>query len=325
MLKNKFKEPAIAIVGHLVKDEIVSRDGRMKISLGGAAYSLAAMNAVAGAGRILPVCNVGRDIEPMVRAAFDGDSKFDYSALKFTGKPDVVNRLVYNSDGARDEWNSNVPKPLDLGGIDRRIDAVLLNFISGHDVKLPDLKAFRSRFRGLIYCDYHSLSLGRDKSRRRYYRLHPRYREYIGAADIVQMNMAELTSIYRMPLIDMTAIVRACRGLHEVGTKLVIITAGANGVMLSDSKTGKFHHIPAIRIRREVDPTGCGDTLGAAFLYNFIRTGDIIRSLEIANQYGAAKATFFGLNGFKEFDRVIRAVGPPVKAIQIKNLGGSTR
>ncbi|OGC93536.1 MAG: hypothetical protein A2W25_16945 [candidate division Zixibacteria bacterium RBG_16_53_22] len=320
VLKLRSKEPVIAVVGHLVKDEIVSPNGEMKVSLGGTAYSIAALEAIAEMGRILPVCRVGRDIEPMIRAAFGHNQRLDLAAMKFTSKPNVVNRLVYGSDGARAEQNSAIAPPLELDGIDRRIDSVLLNFISGRDVKLRDLKAFRAEYRGLIYCDYHSLSLGHDRNLRRYYRLHPRYKEYIATADMVQMNLAELKSIYKIPIFDMSAVAKACCHLHETGVKVVIITAGTNGVMVSESKTGRFYHIPAIHIRRQVDPTGCGDTLGAAFLYNYLRTADLIGSLEIANQFAAAKATFSGLEGFAGLGNIIRQIGPPVKAIALKNL-----
>jgi len=323
MLRHRSGEPVIAVVGHLVKDEIVSPDHDMKVSLGGTAYSLAALGAIVGMGRILPICRIGRDIEPMVRAAFGHNRNLDFAGMKFTNKPNVVNRLVYGNHGARMEQNSAIASPLKLTGIDRRVDAVLLNFISGRDVKLHDLRAFRARYRGLIYCDYHSLSLGHDKNLRRYYRLHPRYKEYIGAADIVQMNLAELASIYRMPSTGMSAVARACRRLHEIGVRVAIITAGPDGVMLSESKTGDFYHIPAVRIRRQVDPTGCGDTLGAAFLYNYLRTGDLIGSLEIANQYAAAKATFSGLEGFARLGDIIRHIGPLVGAIALKNLDRS--
>jgi len=317
MKKIKAKEPTIAVVGHLVKDEIITPNGTLKESLGGIAYSLTALGSLLKRGKIFPICKIGRDIENLVRADFGGYPKIDFSGAKITAWPTVVNRLVYAADGNREESNSRIAAPLKLNGIDNEIDAVLLNFISGKDVKLPDLKNFKNNYKGLIYCDYHSLSLGYDKKKRRYYRLHPRFKEYIGLVDIVQMNMAELASIYRMPLFDTSAIARACRRLHETGVEAAIVTAGAEGVFLSNSENGHFYHIPAIRIRHEVDPTGCGDTLGAAFLYRFLQTGELVKSLEIANLYAAAKVTFSGLRGFEKLGAIVDSIGSPVKAVAL--------
>jgi sugar/nucleoside kinase (ribokinase family) len=220
-----------------------------------------------------------------------------------------------------------------LDRIDRRVDVVLLNFISGHDVLLPELKSFRQKYRGIIYCDYHSLALGHDKNLRRYYRLHPRWRDYAGMADFLQMNLAELASIYHRPLIDKTAIARACRNLHEAGARVVIITMGPDGVMLSESKlshkgeslTTRIYHIPGMRLRRVIDPTGCGDALGAAFLCHYLRTRDLIKSLELANCHAAATATFSGLDGFSKLSDIVKRLGPPPRAIHLKNLGAPTR
>ncbi len=318
MLRNRSKGPTIVVVGHLVKDEIISADGRMRISLGGIAYSLAALGAIHVKERVLPICAVGRDIESSIRDAFGYGSPFDFAGMRFSNRPNVVNRLIYNSDGSREEWNSRIAPPLDISGVDRRADAVLLNFISGHDVRLPELRAFRARYRGLIYCDYHSLALGHDKNRRRYYRLHPRWREYVGIADIVQMNLAELASICRTLLRDGVAIARACGRLHDAGARTVIITTGHEGVFLSESPAGRFYHVPAVAIRREVDPTGCGDMFSAAFLCQFLRTGNIVKSLQIANLYAAAKATFSGLDGFRRLERIVKSIGPLTKAIALK-------
>ena len=285
----------------------------MTTALGGTAYTLSALGAIMKSGKIIPVCRVGYDIQPKIQAAFGCDSKFDFSEFRYTKRPSVVNRLVYNIDGARDEWNSRIAPPLAIGARLLLADAVILNFISGRDVRLADLKLFRTKFKGLIYCDYHSLSLGHGPNRKRYYRFHPQYKEYLKLADFVQMNLAELASIIGITFSDNRDLAQACRRLHEAGAGTIILTCGQNGVILSDSKTSRFYRVAAAAIKKEIDPTGCGDTLGAVFLYNYLRAGDMIESLEIANLYAAAKATFAGLDGFKNIGAIAKSIGRPSK------------
>lgn len=314
---NGNNQPFIIVIGHLVKDEIISAEGTINIALGGIAYNLAALCALMKQGRVHPVCRIGKDIRNLVNDAFGVSPVFDYSGIAYSNRPNIVNRLEYGHDGGREEWNSGKPRPLDISDIPTDADVVMFNFISGNDVGLSDLKEFREIYQGLIYCDYHSLSLGRDGSGKRYHRYHTRWREYLSVADIVQMNVAELSTIVRREMSDNHEIAIAARNLHEAGPTIAIITMGDIGVIISDGKRGEQFHVPAVNIKGRVDPTGCGDTLAAAFIYHYLQDGDIIRSIEFANYYAAAKATFTGLDGFGRIDEILNFIGPIQKARRI--------
>jgi hypothetical protein len=303
------KFPAIAVVGHLVKDEIVTTDGRAIISLGGTAYNLAALAAVQKTGIIYPLCRIGNDIDDLARELFAISPLIDPMNVSLTRRPNVVNRLVYCPDGSRKEWNSGRQTPLRLVASLHKCDAVLLNFISGRDLKLGELLSFRKRFRRLIYCDFHSLSLGYGPKRLRFPRYHPRWRDYLSAADIIQMNITELSTIARKPLTDRRAIFEACGLLHQAGPKIAVITADRDGAMISIARQERFYHVPANTKGKEIDFTGCGDTLSAIFLHSYLHSGDPVGSLEIANGYAAAKATFSGIAGFDRIDSIISEIG----------------
>jgi hypothetical protein len=313
--KRSAKFPVVAVIGHLVKDEILTLDGRSCSSLGGTAYNLAALAAIQKTGIIYPVCRFGNDIEKKFSELIGLSPLIDVSLVKRIRRPNVVNRLVYCSDGSREEWNSRRQSALKFELALDKCDAILLNFISGRDVKLRDFLAFRKRFRGLIYCDYHSLSLGYGPDRRRIRRYHPRWRDYISATDIIQMNIFELSTIAGINLKDKRDVFKACEFLHKTGPEIVIITSGREGVMMSIS--GRFYHVPAIRIGKEMDATGCGDTLSASFLQSHLLGKKPIESLEYANLYAAAKATFSGLMDFGRIDSIIAKIGPRTKAVRI--------
>jgi sugar/nucleoside kinase (ribokinase family) len=306
--------PVIAVIGHLVKDEIKTLDGRMSVGIGGTAYNLAALAAVQMQGKIYPVCRIGHDIKSLSDELFRLSPRFDLSRASHVSRPTAIHRLTYKPDGSRGEWNSGKQKPLELDSSLLSCDALLLNFISGNDVKLSELQALRKRYRGLIYCDYHSLSLGLGRDKMRFIRYHPRWRDYLSVVDIIQMNLVELSSIFRKKLDSGKAVLEAFELLHRAGPQIAIITAGRDGVILSHRPKGRYYRIPAVKITKEVDATGCGDTLSSSFLYYYLISGNILDSLETANHYASAKATFSGFEGFANIEKIKSKIGPPSKA-----------
>jgi hypothetical protein len=320
MMQQILESPAIAVVGHLVKDEIITIDGRASVSLGGTAYNLAALSAIQKTGRIYPVCRVGIDIKSMTDQLFALSPHFDLSGVCYAKRPNAMHRLTYRRDGSRDEWNSGKQMPLPMKPGLGKCDAILLNFISGNDVRLTELISFKNCYSGLLFCDFHSLSLGYGKDHRRYLRHHPRWRDYISVADIIQMNLMELSSIVGRSLDSRKAAMDALSLLHQAGPDIAIVTAGRDGIVISQRSTKKIYHIPAVRIGKEIDATGCGDTLSASFLYGYLRSGELIRSLELANRYAAAKATFSGIECFGKIDEIAERIGPPAKAERVFGL-----
>ncbi len=168
----------------------------------------------------------------------------------------------------------------------------------------------------MIYCDFHSLALGYKADGTRFIRRHPRWREYIACSDLIQMNIMELESIAGHDLKDNTQVSAACGDLHKAGAKKVIITLGHEGIIVSQSSPRIASFIPPVKLTKEVDPTGCGDTFAAAFVYHYLKCGDVIKSAEISNLYAAAKATFSGINGFLNLSNVIKTL-KPTKAVAI--------
>jgi sugar/nucleoside kinase (ribokinase family) len=62
--------------------------------------------------------------------------------------------------------------------------------------------------------------------------------------------------------------------IHEFGVKIVIVTLGAKGAVLSVEKT--LYEIPAYIPRICVDPTGAGDAFMGGFLAEYIRDKDAL-------------------------------------------------
>ncbi len=286
-------------------------------ALGGITYNLAAFCAVMTDGRLLPVCEIGSDRRETFDKAFGRCGVLDDSLINTIDLPNVVNRLVYNERGKRMEWNSRVPESLSLAPIPKTVDCALLNFISGDDFELNDLRGFRDSFDGIIYMDYHSLALGRSPDGGRYYRKHPRWREYTSAADILQLNLAELSTIMETKGADPKSVMESCKAIHDSGPDTIIVTMGENGVVLSVASDSTAWLIPPISIEKEVDATGCGDTLAAVTLYYHIRGEDILQSLRKGSLWAAAKATFSGLDGFADIENILARIEPSIEPLKL--------
>ena len=312
------KEPEIAVAGHLVADEIIYADGRKILAPGGISYNLASLLSVMKDGKIIPVCEIGSDYESQFEACFGVHSIVDKSHVIITPLPNVVNSLVYDSKGAREEWNSRIPEQLAIDFLNIEIDAILANFISGDDISIEDLIDFRRKFDGIIYCDYHSLALGRDNEGKRYFRKHPEWKSYISHMNIVQMNVDELSTLSGERKMSFGDIISVLNRVHALGTEIAVITLGRNGAVLSIDRGDNVYHIPPVIVENEVDPTGCGDTFAAVFLYNLLVNDDPLLSAITANRYAAAKATFSGIEGFKNIESIASRLETDIDPVKLK-------
>lgn len=67
---------------------------------------------------------------------------------------------------------------------------------------------------------------------------------------------------------------QAIKAVHNLGPKIVIVTMGAQGAVLSAED--KIYNIPAYPSEKIIDPTGAGDVFIGAFLAEFIRKEDLL-------------------------------------------------
>jgi sugar/nucleoside kinase (ribokinase family) len=90
-----------------------------------------------------------------------------------------------------------------------------------------------------------------------------------------------------------------------MGPRIVIITLSSRGSGIFDGSRWIRFHAPKLPA---VDPTGAGDVFAAAFLAEYLRTGDVIA----AGCFGTAAATLsvagFGTAAVPTSERVHRAV-----------------
>ena len=92
--------------------------------------------------------------------------------------------------------------------------------------------------------------------------------------------------------------------LSRYGPNEVIITLASKGSLIYSS--GKYYRIPAYPAKEVIDPTGCGDTYIAGYLYQRLQLSDFTKSGKFAALLATFKLENFG--PFKGSEEEIRGI-----------------
>ena len=286
----------IVCAGTINRDVVEFSDGRRLESLGGLMYSLAAISLLAPeSARIIPVSNIGDDIYD---SAMDELSKFKQIDLGELRRCDCPNNAVYlylQEGRERDEHTDlNLPR-IEYSQFEPHLDsdALMLNFTSGFELDFVTARRVIEAFKGIVYMDIHSLTLGIDDNRHRIRRKIPEGLRWIDGVDLVQATEDEVWSLFdddgREGGLD-----RAGKMAADRCRKACLVTRGSRGVRVF-TKGGIFDIEPE-KINNIIDTTGCGDVFGAAFLIKYLESGDIRAAAKYGNYVAAKKCLFSGID-----------------------------
>lgn len=287
----------IGVIGSINRDTIYLADETHIESWGGLLYSLKFLND-GTIGDMYPVANVGADGYDTVMRILE---RFPRVRTDFIRKvPENNNHcfLHYHNQSHKCEILKGGVPPITLTQVNplADFDAVLVNFISGRDIRLDALEKFRARYTGVIYLDIHSMTLGRRKVEggfRRFLRKPPYWRRYADCADILQVNESEFE------ILTGQSFTRGA-GLELFSTVLrgpdcLAVTCGRRGAYLFyDRANPKARKIDAVAVKKVYDTTGCGDAFGAGFLAEFLKTGSYIKAGRYGNEVAASRCEIRG-------------------------------
>ncbi|MDO4664954.1 MAG: ribokinase [Actinomycetaceae bacterium] len=104
-------------------------------------------------------------------------------------------------------------------------------------------------------------------------------------------NETELSLLTGMPVDSMDDIKNAAQVLLGLGIENVLVTMGARGVYWLHGEGEQFLEANEVDAK---DTTGAGDAFIGCFAHMYVRTGDIPRSIEVANAYAGDSVTRLG-------------------------------
>ena len=292
-------------MGTMVWDTIYRWDGGEPVEeWGGVAYALAGFEAALAADwTIVPLIKVGRDLAPQANAFFQRLTR-RAGTTRLIEVPELNDRITlrYVTAGRRTESRrGGVPgwSWTELGPMVRDLDALYLNFISGHEIDLPTATALRQGFAGPIYADLHSLFLHHAPDGRLVPCGLPDAGSWLACFDVVQLNEEEIDRLGDPPMEV------AARAL-AAGVRLLIVTVGPRGTVYFTSppfdlgpRTGtpgpiRTARVPAPAVAGAGDPTGCGDVLGATLFSRLLAGDGLEPALTEANRLAARNVTARG-------------------------------
>jgi sugar/nucleoside kinase (ribokinase family) len=281
----------IAVAGCINRDT-VRRPGMREIKgLGGTLYNIFGLSRLLdGQAAIIPVCNVGIDVFDDVIRLMGGLNNVRTDLIRRT--PFTNNRCVmtYSGDSERSEIFTGFVPAISFEHVRCVVDAdlVLINFISGRDLTLRTLQRFRRVFGGVIYLDFHTLSLGLHRNGTRFMRRPVRWREYVACSDYLQLNASEFELLAGEDFSRRSAIVFYERSLMP-NCRVMLVTLGEHGAAMirrEGSRTVVRFAEPTLAYDVR-DTTGAGDLFAAGFCAGLSMKRSLAKCLKLAVRAGS--------------------------------------
>jgi len=296
------------VIGHLCYDEIYADGNEPVTGFGGIYYAVTALAAVANdKHKIIPVFGVGKDREKELYSNLSTYPNIVTDGIYSLDTPTNTVKLFYGDTQERVECSEHIAPPIPVAAVKPFIqdaDGVLVNMVSGFDITFDMMYMISEEKKSRtvpVYFDIHSMTLGIDEKNKRFRRPVIDWRRWAFHASVVQMNELEAGTLTVERLSD----IQLAKLMMSLGPSAMVITRGKKGahVYYANKKKVVENEIPGIGAKRgknndqpstTIDPTGCGDVFGAAYLYNYVITGDIVGSAQFANRIAARKAEITG-------------------------------
>jgi hypothetical protein len=311
----------LGVIGTFVWDVIHGRSPNTEPveEWGGITYSLAALDAALPTEwEIVPLMKIGTDLAERGRQ-FLGTLRHIAPDAALVEVPYPNNRveLRYISEERRTEvltgghpgWSWTALKPL----VDQvPLDAIYVNFLSGWEMDLPTAQDLRAYFPGPMYADLHMLVMAVQADGLRVPRPLSHVREWCRSFDLLQANEDEIHMMAPDPL------ALAATAMHE-GVQCLAVTLGSRGAVYfaapgfdglrdrprertvaEDLGPIRTELIPADRVTRPLDPTGCGDVWGATYFSRLLAGDKLGEAIRAAHRAAARNVEHRGATGLAD-------------------------
>ena len=281
----------ILVVGHFAVDIIHGKKDQVVSRNGGIFNAVSALSSLLGENdRVIPVFGVGgEEIDAVVKES-DSMANVEVSGIFQLGTPTPQVHYAPEQRGVQCSVDMAPPIPFERMKKFLNVDAVLVNMESGFDLTVDTLDQLRLEIRSKktpLLFDYHNLTLGINEKKERFRRPVEYWRRWVFMTDFVQLNEEELAGLAQEKMSEAQTV----NHLLTLGTKAIIVTRGAKGATLytSEHKKTLRTDIDGMTANGTSDTVGAGDTFGAAFLVQAVKSGDVQEALKFANAAAAHK------------------------------------
>ena len=304
------QERRIALLGTINRDTIHTADGVTTESYGGLLYSILALAEIASSDlSIYPVCNVGFDMEDVVREKLAPYPHVKFDGIQFVSGKNPHCVIDYDTEGRKQETLHNDVPQISFAQIEPFLDcdAICFNFITGMELALETAQQVRQSATGLLLMDVHSLTLGMDENRRRFWRVPPQWEQWVGCVDVLQMNEQEGALLADETLDNEDATLRFAHKVLSLGPSSLMLTrneCGSETIFQDDGVViDRFDPVPA---GEPCDETGCGDTFLMGYTWAFLQTGDRAVASRFANRVAGINVCLRGIDGIGQIGQFLK-------------------
>ncbi len=291
----------VGVIGSVNRD-VIHRPGVAPVTgLGGVLYTVVALARLGHPGtQVWPLLRLGRATAEALVPIWEATPGVCLDGLQVTDRPDYCCDLRYHPDGSKTErltGGAGALAAASLAPVLPCLDAVLVNFITGYELRLEDWAALRRRLPGPVFMDVHSLTLGRRRSGQRYWRRPPQWQGWLATADQVQLNHLEAEVLAGLEPLGAADPATLAPPLLACGPSRVVITLGGAGAVGWDrgAPGGAPVQVAADRPDLALDPTGCGDVFLAAAAMATLRGHAWAAALTLAATAAAFKSRHVGV------------------------------
>lgn len=266
-------KPDLIIIGHIMIETIYLSDGSIVGPVLGspAAYSSVAASSLNG--NIGLVTNIGKDMpyyitEPIIKAGVDA------GGINIKGEDSRSTKLTYDRNGNKKVSYYKVAPVIMFEDIPKEYLDTKTFFVCPMDFdvsvntisKLKGLNKLMMTdlggFGGTVSTMHPSLGSKEDKEK---------VKEIVSNFDIVKASIEDCQYLFG----ESITYSKSIEMLHSWGGNIVILTMGGEGSFISNKE--KLIKIPVFKTKT-IDTTGAGDVYCAAFITEYIKTGDLYKS-----------------------------------------------
>lgn len=259
------------LIGSITWDTIKLANGEMWQGPGGILYQAASLCALGY--EVMLICKVGEEIWTKINKIISSWTSLKTDAVKIVpGRGNQV-YLYYPKKGERKERLKWAVPPLtasDILPFLPHLDFLLVVFNSGYDLDFYSWRQVIHSASCPLWLDLHSLVLSPNFGRRRYESFES-WPAWVEGVDYLQANEKEAACLLgqpnRRPSLEEINLL-ATKGF-SLGLRAIFITLGQRGVYVATPE--KWAIFQPEKIRKAVDPTGCGDCLAAGTSAELLR------------------------------------------------------